>query len=205
MFILLLPTQLPWGKWGLSKALLCKVALAYLVALLGLNIRHQFNFRSPQAFWEQAAATTPHLGHSKAMLSFQITDSIRALHLLQEAYKLDTNERYIHMNLARVYYQLHQYQLAEQHILIEDTLSKDLRCRYFKSRLWLQKGDTAAAIVQMKAYIKETNEFVQKRIVDEQIDSNENCFELNESILPGTYIVEINNTISSHRTLLIKQ
>jgi len=90
-------------------------------------------------------------------LSFQITDSIRALHLLQEAYKLDTNERYIHMNLARVYYQLHQYQLAEQHILIEDTLSKDLRCRYFKSRLWLQKGDTAAAIVQMKAYIKETS------------------------------------------------
>lgn len=157
MFILLLPAQVPWGKWGISKALLRKVALIYIVALLGLNLRHQFNFRSPQAFWEQAVATTPHLGHSKAMLSFQIKDSIRALQLLQEAYKLDTNERYIHMNLARVYYQLHQYNLAEQHILIEDTLSKDLRCRYFKSRIWLQKGDTAAAIAQMKAYIFETS------------------------------------------------
>lgn len=157
MFILLLLTQVPWGEWGVSKKLLHKVALAYLVVLLVLNIRHQFNFRSPEAFWEQAVATTPHLGHSKAMLSFQIKDSIRALHLLQEAYKLDTSERYIHMNLARVYYQLHQYQLAEQHILIEDTLSKDLRCRYFKSRIWLQKGDTAAAIVQMKAYIRETS------------------------------------------------
>lgn len=157
MFILLLSTQVAWGKWGVSKSLLRKGAIIYCITLVGLNLRHQFNFRSPLAFWEQAVATTPHLGHSKAMLSFQITDSIRALHLLQQAYQQDTSERYIHMNLARVYYQMRQYQLAEQHILIEDALSEDLKCRYFKSRIWLQKGDTAAAIVQMKAYIKETN------------------------------------------------
>lgn len=43
------------------------------------------------------------------------------------------------------------------------------------------------------------------RIVDQQIKTNENCFELKENILPGIYIVEINNTISSHRSLLVKE
>ena len=46
---------------------------------------------------------------------------------------------------------------------------------------------------------------LQGRIVDEQINTNENCFDLDESILPGIYIVEIFNAISSHRNLLIKQ
>lgn len=46
---------------------------------------------------------------------------------------------------------------------------------------------------------------LQGRIVDEQINTNENCFDLDESILPGIYIVEIYNAISSHRNLLIKQ
>jgi len=46
---------------------------------------------------------------------------------------------------------------------------------------------------------------LQGRIVDEQFETNENCFELDNNIFPGTYIVEINNTISSHRTLLVIQ
>lgn len=46
---------------------------------------------------------------------------------------------------------------------------------------------------------------LQGRILDEQINTDRNCFDLSENILPGTYIVEIYNAISSHRTLLVKQ
>jgi hypothetical protein len=46
---------------------------------------------------------------------------------------------------------------------------------------------------------------MQGRILEEQINTDENCFDLIENILPGTYIVEIYDTISSYRTLLIKQ
>lgn len=112
---------------------------------IGLNIRHQFNFKNDVAFWRQAVETTPNSSYAEKMLGIKlyVRKSFKSSekHIAQ-ALELDSTERYANYYYGKLKLDQKDLVLAEKYMLREDSIHPGFFDAVFDlARVYFEKGE----------------------------------------------------------------
>lgn len=152
---LIIAAALVLAKQVLSMRYMAAVAIIALVFIV-LNIRHQQHFTSPLAFWEAAVESTPNSGYATMMLASRLedTDKTRGEALMQHAYALDPNEKYINFYMGKLYLDRNQLDSASICLHRELEISAYYETYFQLSRLSFQQQDLQQSKLWMEKYLE---------------------------------------------------
>ena len=128
-----------------------------LVAILftGININQQQKFKDPATFWTAAMQTTPNSAYANMMLGARIitTDRAEGEALLNKAYKLDPNQKYINYHIAKIYIDKDSVYQAENYLLKELRISGYYEAYFHLSRIAFEKKQFEQSVRYMETYL----------------------------------------------------
>lgn len=152
--ILLLPQTVIFHN-NLSPRVLAIGTMAVCGLLAVVNFRHQQHFDNPQAFWTQAAETSPNSAYAVMMLAARLDKSevARSEVLFRKAYKLNPKEKYLNFYMGEMLQKKDSVLASEPYLLAEKKISDYVQCDFYLARVAMEKNDKAGAINYLASYL----------------------------------------------------
>lgn len=112
-------------------------------------------FGDPITFWSAAVKSSPNSAYANMMLAARLddTDMNRATSLMQKAYELDPNQKYINYYMGTLQVMKGQLLESEPYFLEEIKRSDYYKCYSHLGQIAFQKQDPTSAIQYMEKYL----------------------------------------------------
>lgn len=153
VLLLLSETILFKNKLSSRQMSLAAGGVALLFAVMSL-VRMPV-FGDPVTFWSAAVESSPNSAYANMMLAARLddTDMNRATTLMQKAYDLDPNQKYINYYMGTLQVMKGQLLASEPYFLEEIKRSDYYKCYSHLGQIAFQKQDPNTAIQYMEKYL----------------------------------------------------
>ena len=153
--ILLLLSETLLFKNQLSERQFSRAAGGIVVLLAVWNLVRQPVFDNAINFWTEAVETSPNSAYANMMLAARLddTDMTRANTLMQKAYKLDPDQKYINYYLGSLKVTEGKLMESESFFLKEIENSNYYKCYEHLAQIAFQRKDLSNAISYLENYL----------------------------------------------------